>query len=168
MDARKSKKGQAPQRLEPGMRPLLVPGRNCWRVERAQRLAFIIDGAEYFAAVRSAVSQAKRSVFIVGWDFDSRIRLARPGVIDSYPEELGDFLKEVVRRERHFTCTSCRGISSRCPPWIESGNRSTSSVGAHRRVAGSAIAWTTSTRSVAPTTRRWSWALWLAPARNAL
>ena len=79
---------------------LLVPGRNCWRVERAQRLAFLIDAAAYFAAARSAIAQAKRSVFIVGWDFDSRIKLVPQGANDGYPEELGEFLKEVVKRER--------------------------------------------------------------------
>jgi len=47
--------------------------------------------------VRAAISRAKHSVFILGWDFDSRIRLV-PGVQDGYPEELGEFLKEVVRR----------------------------------------------------------------------
>jgi phospholipase D1/2 len=81
---------------------LLVPGRNCWRIERAHRLAFLIDGAAYFAAVRAAIAQAKRSVFILGWDFDSRIRLVPQGANDGYPEELGEFLKEVVRRERHL------------------------------------------------------------------
>ena len=79
---------------------LLVPGRNCWRIERAQRLAFLIDAADYFAAVRSAIAQAKCSVFILGWDFDSRIRLVPQGANDGYPEELGEFLKEVVRRQR--------------------------------------------------------------------
>ncbi len=79
---------------------MLVPGRNCWRIERAQRLAFLIDAAAYFAALRSAIAQAKRSVFILGWDFDSRIRLVPQGADDGYPEELGEFLKEVVRRAR--------------------------------------------------------------------
>lgn len=79
---------------------LLVPGRNCWRVERAERLAFLVDAAAYFAAVRSAIAQAKRSVFILGWDFDSRIRLVPDGANDGFPEELGEFLKEVVKRER--------------------------------------------------------------------
>ena len=76
---------------------LLEPGRNCWRIERAHRLAFLIDGAAYFAAVRAAIARAKRSVFILGWDFDSRIRLV-PEPQDGYPAELGEFLKEVVRR----------------------------------------------------------------------
>jgi phospholipase D1/2 len=82
--------------------PLLVPGRNCWRIERANRLAFLIDGATYFAALRSAIAQAKRSVFILGWDFDSRIRLVPQGANDGYPEGLGDFLKEVVTRQRRL------------------------------------------------------------------
>ncbi|MEN3353563.1 MAG: phospholipase, partial [Betaproteobacteria bacterium] len=81
---------------------LLVPGRNCWRIERANRLAFLIDGAAYFAAVRSAIAQAKRSVFILGWDIDSRIRLVPQGANDGYPEELGDFLNEVVKRQRNL------------------------------------------------------------------
>jgi hypothetical protein len=31
---------------------ILQPGRNCWRVERADRLALIVDAAGYFAATR--------------------------------------------------------------------------------------------------------------------
>lgn len=79
---------------------LLVPGRNCWRVERADRLAVLIDGASYFSAVRSAIAQATRSVFILGWDFDSRIRLVPKGANDGYPEALGEFLRDVVGRRR--------------------------------------------------------------------
>jgi phosphatidylserine/phosphatidylglycerophosphate/cardiolipin synthase-like enzyme/uncharacterized membrane protein YdjX (TVP38/TMEM64 family) len=81
---------------------LLVPGRNCWRIERSKRLAFLVDGADYFSAVRAAIAKAKRSVYIVGWDIDSRIRLVPQGARDGYPEELGDFLNEVVKRERHL------------------------------------------------------------------
>jgi phosphatidylserine/phosphatidylglycerophosphate/cardiolipin synthase-like enzyme/uncharacterized membrane protein YdjX (TVP38/TMEM64 family) len=79
-----------------------VPGRNCWRIEPAHRIAFLVDAAAYFAAVRSAIAQARRSVHILGWDFDSRIQLVPYGADDGYPEELGEFLKEVVRRERHL------------------------------------------------------------------
>ena len=81
---------------------LLVPGRNCWRIERSKRVAFLIDGADYFSAVRAAIAKAKRSVYIVGWDIDSRIRLVPDGARDGYPEELGDFLNEVVKRERNL------------------------------------------------------------------
>ncbi len=81
----------------PGM---LVPGRNCWRIERANRLAFLVDGAAYFTAVREAIANARRSVFILGWDIDSRIRLVPEGAKDGLPEELGDFLNEVVKGRR--------------------------------------------------------------------
>ena len=57
---------------------ILEAGRNCWRIERANRLSFLIDGAAYFSAVREAIANAQRSVFILGWDIDSRIRLV-PG-----------------------------------------------------------------------------------------
>ena len=67
---------------------LLQPGRNCWRIEHAARLSFLIDGAAYFAAVRAAIARAQKSVFILGWDIDSRIRLVPAGANDGLPEEL--------------------------------------------------------------------------------
>ena len=79
---------------------LLVPGRNCWRIEPASRLSFLIDGAAYFSALRAAIAKAQRSVFIIGWDIDSRIRLVPDGANDGFPEELGVFLNEVVKRRR--------------------------------------------------------------------
>ena len=51
---------------------LFAVGRNCWRVERADRLAFLVDGEEYFGAVRAALAKARQSIFILGWDIDSR------------------------------------------------------------------------------------------------
>ncbi|MGZ8269225.1 MAG: phospholipase D-like domain-containing protein, partial [Burkholderiales bacterium] len=79
---------------------LLVPGRNCWRIEHSDRMAFLIDGDAYFRAVRAAIIRAKRSVYILGWDIDSRIRLVPQGANDGYPEPLGDFLNAVVKRQR--------------------------------------------------------------------
>ena len=79
---------------------ILAPGRNCWRVERARRMAFLIDGAAYFRAVREAVREARHSLFILGWDIDSRMRLVPQGARDGYPERLGDFLNAVVARRR--------------------------------------------------------------------
>src|SRR4029450_5624609 len=40
-------------------RSLFVPGKNCWRVERATRVAFLVDGEEYFGAVRAALAKAQ-------------------------------------------------------------------------------------------------------------
>jgi phospholipase D1/2 len=75
---------------------MLVPGRNCWRIERAARVAFLVDGEEFFAAVRSALAKAQRSFFIVGWDIDSRMRLTAEAAGDGFPQPLGDFLNAVV------------------------------------------------------------------------
>jgi uncharacterized membrane protein YdjX (TVP38/TMEM64 family)/phosphatidylserine/phosphatidylglycerophosphate/cardiolipin synthase-like enzyme len=78
---------------------LLVPGRNCWRIERATRLAFLVDGEDYFGAVRQALVRARHSILILGWDIDSRMLLVPDGANDGYPEPLGDFLNEVVARQ---------------------------------------------------------------------
>ena len=58
---------------------ILAPGSNCDRLVRAYRIGFLIDGADYFEAVSQALSRARHQVFIIGWDFDSRIRLRPDG-----------------------------------------------------------------------------------------
>ena len=73
---------------------LLEPGRNVWRVARAERAALLIDGANYFAAVRQAMINAQRSIMIAGWDIHSQTRLVGPSGTedDGYPEAFADFL----------------------------------------------------------------------------
>src|SRR5438105_1846954 len=80
--------------------PLLRRGRNCWRIERAERAAFLIDGEAYFGAVRDALARARRSFFIIGWDIDSRMQLVPGGARDGLPAPLGDFLNAVVAGRR--------------------------------------------------------------------
>jgi len=78
---------------------VLSEGETCWRICRAGRAAVLVDGDAYFAAVRSAILQATRSVFIVGWDIDSRVRLT-PGddtAADGAPGRLGELLDHVAR-----------------------------------------------------------------------
>ena len=79
---------------------ILEPGCTCWRIERAHRLAFLIDGADYFRAVRQALLRARRTLFILGWDIDSRMRLVPQGAGDGFPEPLGDFLNAIVAQRR--------------------------------------------------------------------
>ncbi len=79
---------------------LFKPGENCWRVEQARRAAFLIDGDAYFTAFREAVKQARQTVFILGWDIDTRLRLVHDGRDDGLPTLLGEFLAEVVARRR--------------------------------------------------------------------
>jgi phospholipase D1/2 len=75
---------------------LLQPGRNCWRIEHAHRFSMLVDAQAYFSAVRTAIRNARHSVFILSWDIDSRTWLVPEGAHDGYPEPLGDFLHEVV------------------------------------------------------------------------
>ena len=79
---------------------VLVPGRNCWRIERAHRMRFLVDGEEYFTALRNAIPKAERTIFVLGWDIDSRMRLVPHGAGDGLPEALCDFLNAVVSRRR--------------------------------------------------------------------
>jgi len=76
---------------------LLIPGANCWRIEHAHRVAFFVDAADYFAALRSALVQAQRCIFILGWDFDSRVALVPQGAADGYPDALGPLLRAIAR-----------------------------------------------------------------------
>src|SRR5918993_1177724 len=72
---------------------ILEPGRNCWRIETARRAAVLIDACAYYRRLEQALHKARRSILIVGWDFDGRIRL-RPNADDSKP--LGDLLRSLV------------------------------------------------------------------------
>ena len=40
---------------DPARLPILKPGKNCWRIEHADRAAFLVDGAEYFRAFREVL-----------------------------------------------------------------------------------------------------------------
>lgn len=59
------------------------PGENCWQIKTTDRSAFLIDGEDYYRAVAEAFEAAQRSIYILGWDVDSRVRLRR----DSEQEE---------------------------------------------------------------------------------
>ena len=83
---------------------LLTPHRNVWRVERAQRAAVLID-ASYFGALREALLKAQSTVFMLGWDLDSRTRLVGESgkADDGYPEGFADFLTALVNERPHLT-----------------------------------------------------------------
>lgn len=52
-------------------------GENCWATSAASYAAPLIDCGNYYKALHSSIVKAKHSIFIVGWDIDSRIRLLR-------------------------------------------------------------------------------------------
>ena len=67
---------------------LLEPGRNCQRLAHAARLAVLVDSQAYFSALREALLAARRSILIVGWDFDGAMQLEP----DRRPEQLRELL----------------------------------------------------------------------------
>lgn len=83
--------------MEPTGRPVVDAA--AWRCASATRAALVIDAADYFAAARLGMLQARHRIMLIGWDFDARIQLAecaarRPGE----PRTLGDFILWLVDR----------------------------------------------------------------------
>ena len=69
------------------------PGRNCWQVARADRAAVIIDACDYFIHLRNAMLAARQRILMIGWDFDTRISLARIASEGAEPPvRLGDLV----------------------------------------------------------------------------
>ncbi len=80
------------------------PDDTCWRIERASRLAFIFDAADYFKMLRKVMLSARRELLLIGWDFDFEIEMY-PGesdddgcAPDGMPNQLGAFLEAVVKQ----------------------------------------------------------------------
>ena len=80
------------------MESILAEGRNCWRIAHARRAAGIIDGEDYFRAVREAMCRARHSIFIVGWDLHSELRLVRTDEDDGYPQTLAALLDHLAEQ----------------------------------------------------------------------
>ncbi len=83
---------------------IVRPGRNCWRVDRADRFACIQDGADCFRLVRQAMLAARRTIFTLGWDTSAGTDLlpgARPA---DAPTRLDELLRFIARRRRNLRC----------------------------------------------------------------
>jgi len=67
----------------------------------AERIAFLIDGENYYRAIADACESALKAIYILGWDVDSRIRLRRDE--EAKHETFGEFLERLVheRPELH-------------------------------------------------------------------
>lgn len=82
---------------------LFAPGYNCWHACHAPRATMLVDADQYFGAFMQSAMRAERSIIILAWDFDSRMRLRcdepRPG---EPPAVLGPFLNWLVSRRREL------------------------------------------------------------------
>ena len=85
----------------PGIDESVEPG--VWRYVRAKRARVIVDAADYFAIMQAAMLQARYRIFLIGWDFDTRIHLAegrhwwQRGWKEKYPARLGSFIAWMIR-----------------------------------------------------------------------
>jgi phospholipase D1/2 len=82
--------------------PTARPGHNCWRVAPASRVAFLVDGENYYRALAESFAAAERSIDIVGWDVNSRTRMIDPDNPLGLPHELGPMLDALVARRRRL------------------------------------------------------------------
>ncbi|MFJ2668346.1 phospholipase D-like domain-containing protein [Nocardia fluminea] len=77
--------------------PILSPGETCWQIAQADRLACIVDAADYFRHAKSAMLQARERIVLIGWDFDTRIKFEPHGRTLEGPDRLGKFLSWLPR-----------------------------------------------------------------------
>ena len=80
---------------------VLAVGSTCSVCVRADRAALLIDAKAYFAALRAAILAAEHTVYIVGWDVDTRTVLA-PEEPSELPNTLLDFLNRVLEQRPHL------------------------------------------------------------------
>ena len=73
-------------------------GRNCRRVARAGRVAFVVDGDDYFKMFMQAAERAQESIVVLAWDFNSTCSLDVACDRGDPRARLGDYLNYLARR----------------------------------------------------------------------
>jgi phospholipase D1/2 len=82
-------------------RRIIVPGRNAWRTTSAEAAGVLIDAADYYRAFYRAALEAKHSILLSGWQFDSGVPLLRGGDVEQNQEvRLLKFLNLLCERTR--------------------------------------------------------------------
>jgi phospholipase D1/2 len=84
--------------------PIVQPGRNCWRVDRADRMLCIQDAADCFRLVRRAMLTARRSIFILGWDTSGPTELLPGERPSDGPTRFDELLAYVAGRRPALKC----------------------------------------------------------------
>lgn len=57
-------------------------GHNCRVTAHARHMRVLVDYANYYEALHSSILKARKSIFVLGWDIDSRIELKRGSDVD--------------------------------------------------------------------------------------
>jgi phosphatidylserine/phosphatidylglycerophosphate/cardiolipin synthase-like enzyme len=79
-----------------------------WRYAMARRAHLVIDADDYFDIMREAMIEARQRIFLIFWDFDSRVLLSsgrrwwQSGRRERFPARLGSFILWLVRRNRRL------------------------------------------------------------------
>lgn len=77
-----------------------------WRYATAARVSVLVDAEEYFRQIQLAMLKAQKEILLLGWDFDTRIHLARGRrwyqrpFRKGYPARLGSFLGWLTRKNK--------------------------------------------------------------------
>ncbi|RYD39614.1 MAG: phospholipase, partial [Sphingomonadales bacterium] len=79
------------------LKPIVVEGRNCWRIERADKARMIVDAADYYRLLKQLMADAKQRILLIGWDFDPRIALLPDN--KGKGEPLGQYLLRLAREK---------------------------------------------------------------------
>lgn len=90
--------------IGPSAHPIVQPGMNCWRVERADRFYCVQDAAEYFRLVRDALLRARQTVFILGWDIFPAVDLLPGADPSDVPTRLDHLLAFIAHKRPHLRC----------------------------------------------------------------
>ena len=77
-----------------------------WRFAMATRAHVVVDAADYFLLMQEAMLRARQRIMLIGWDFDTRVRLGpgrrwwnRPTRL-RHPARLGPFVIWLANRNR--------------------------------------------------------------------
>jgi phospholipase D1/2 len=68
---------------------ILAPGGACGVIVDSPRSGLLIDGHDYYRAVYDACRQAKKSILMLGWQFDSGVELLRGAEAEDADHPLG-------------------------------------------------------------------------------
>jgi phosphatidylserine/phosphatidylglycerophosphate/cardiolipin synthase-like enzyme len=77
---------------------VLVAGETCWQLQKADHVSVIVDADKFFKHARNAMLKAKRSIMLIGWDFDTRIELVHDDSDDEAPVKVGPLLNWLADR----------------------------------------------------------------------
>jgi phospholipase D1/2 len=84
---------------------VLQLGANCWKMSHSNRMAVLIDAADYYAAVKNTCEKARFAIRMLAWDFHTEMPLGPAG---PDTEKLGPFLLRLVEAnpqlEIHILC----------------------------------------------------------------